>query len=791
MLSFKSLLTAGLVLVSFKGLCQNYESEFQSRASQITNRLADTAAIKGLSGYFNQEWIGSGSTPDPEKHVWPVAIARLRKYGLEDTAANRLIDKYKNRNPFHFTYVGMARIMSQFASANQMANTKQQYLQQVWNRTDSYNCWTGEGTENHLNMNKTSGYLYAQHSLGNPQFPQASARMAEVKDWLRWFAKKLYAVGNSEWNSSTYQSYNVAGWLNLYDFALDAEVKAIARAVLDYYAFETAIHSSQGLTSGPESRGNTTAWGSGEDYLAWVWFGYQGRLLGPGFWPNKEYSQAMHAAASSYRPPIQAVKMARKEIALPVIFKNSKPDYNQNIGSYIKQIFYADQGYTLGSANIPHLGYAGGNSQYCNWKLVGRISPSASTQPQVVTGGSRFYNDKDGRGKTPFDQYVQHRNVLIQLHKIPANAQSLWQADSSLYDSPGSGWKSRWLSDFDQRFPNDNDRSNPVNYRRGSFARNISYLSYPTLKANGSGVQTLFRNNVFFIELDSCYLALRSLNLPQPSSPSNENTNRNFVADNAGIGNLCGLVLEVGSASKFVSFIAFQDSILQNTQLQTNLLAANKISYTDLSGNLLEAEFAEDGPAPKEPLYDWGFGPTTPQLFQTTPPYLQPSWTGGQGRGRIPLLKVNGEEVNYAAENWPVYYSSQYFLQNNILYMESDSANLSTYYEVDFSGTNPIFSSGIITKTANLLKTKSQPLEIFPNPATGETRIKAAGVRNGERVGIRVYTLNGARVLNLENQPYASAEGMKINISQFQKGIYSIELLSQKQSFSGKLIIQR
>ena len=770
---------------------QNYETDFQKRANQITNRLADTAAIKSISGYFVQEFTGPGSKPDPEKHVWPVVLARIRKYGNADSSANRLILKYKDQSPFHFTYVGMARIICQFPLATNMLAYKQTYLQQVWNRTDSYNPWTGEGTENHINMNKTSGYLYAQNSLGNPSFPLAASRLAETKTWIQWYSKQLFKMGNSEWNSSTYESYNLVGWLNLFDFAADNEVKEMARAVLDYYACEIALHSGQGLTAGPESRGNVTAWGSGEDYISWIWFGYQGRLMGSEFWLGQEYSQAIQPAISNYRPPDMAVKLARKEISLPANFKNSKPDYGQNVASYIKQFLYADKGFTIGSAMIPSVGFAGGNTQYCNWKLVGKIKPGKSLNPQVVIGGSRFFGEKDGKSKTPWDQYVQDENVVIQLHKIPLNATEIINADTLLYTNPVSGWKAKWKSDFYLRFPNDISRNQPVGFRKGSISKNISYITYPKSTFGNIPIPTNTNNGIFFIQLDSSYLAIRTIAQNQANISGNETSFRKFIEDFAPQGSLCGMVIEAANSIDFLSFNAFQDSVILKTNLDKSEIANNIIIYKSLKGKILEASFTENGPATSEPLYDWGFGPNSQQIFQTTPPFLQPQWQGGAGCGRIPSLFVNGNDVGYNQNNWPVYDGPGFSLKENTLTLSKDSAGLIVYYKVDYNGNLPIFSKGILTGIKETSEnSKADLLELFPNPAENEVTARAKGILVGTHVEVLIYSIKGVLVWDKKDLIY-KRDGLKIPAENLIFGTYQVELHTEKQKFIGRLILNK
>ena len=786
-------LLAGLSLLIYfnDAAAQSYEIAFQNRVNQIVNRLADTAAIKANPGYFVQEFSGPGSKPDPEKHVWPVVIARLKKYGNSDTCANRLLAKYKNRSPFHFTYVGMARIICEFGNATNMLAFKQTYLQQVWNRTDSYNPWTGEGTENHINMNKTSGYLYAQKSLGNPGFPNASSKIAELKTWLKWYSKNLYSKGNSEWNSSSYESYNLVGWLNLFDFAEDPEVRKIARAVLDYFACEIALHSSQGLTGGAESRGNITSWGSGEDYISWIWFGNQGRLMGTNFWINSEYSQAVHAAVSTYRPPNLLIKIARKEISVPALFQTSRPDYNQNTASFVKQYFYVDKGFTIGSAMIPVNGFSGGNSQFCNWKLVGKIKPSANQNPQVVTGGSRFYGATDGKGKTPWDQYVQHENVLIQFNKISSVANEIINKDTLLFTNPVTGWKAKWQSDFYQRFPNDIARRNPVGFQKGSISKNISYLTFPKNSPRGNAIATQFKSNIFFIELDSTFLAIRSISSIQPSSPASDGTLRYCVEDNALQGALCGLITEAGNWIDYSSFSAFQDSVVKKTSLDKSLISNNKIIYKNLKGRVLEAIFTENGPTSSEPLYDWGFGATSQQLFQSTPPFLQPNWQDGIGRGRIPELYVDGQDVGYKLNKWPIYNGPGLSLDESRLLLSKDSSDLRVFYEINYSGDLPVFNSGILLTSNKLFQNgNEEPLELFPNPASHEVMVKAKGISIGESLETLVFSVNGALVWNRKDLIYTK-EGLTIPASSLTIGTYQVIVKTRNKKFAGRLILSR
>jgi hypothetical protein len=61
----------------------------------------------------------------------------------------------------------------------------------------------------------------------------------------------------------------------------------------------------------------------------------------------------MHAATSTYRPPSQAVKLARKGFATPEWYQNSKPSYLFEIQSFVNQFYYIGKNFTLGTAVSP------------------------------------------------------------------------------------------------------------------------------------------------------------------------------------------------------------------------------------------------------------------------------------------------------------------------------------------------------------------------------------------------------------------------------------------------------
>jgi|GEM_PF-603547 len=789
--NLKTLVWAAFFVVPHAMFAQTYEQEFQQRAGALIDQVADRYADLRPPGFRNNT-SGGGSVPDPEKFNWPQVIARLYKYGNNDDTANVRIERFRNNNPFHFRIVGTTRIMNGFPGAPKMVEHKQLYLQRIFSRNDSYNAWTDEGTENHNSMARTSGYLAAQNALGNGAFPDAQTRLTQSKTWIMEFAKRLYSCGAAEWNSSQYHAYNVIGWLNLYDFAADPEVKAAARAVLDYYAVEIAIHHAQGWFSGPEMRSvgvplfgvtsnqpNNVFSSNSGDYLGWLWFGDLCRKLGRNYWTGNEYIQSVHAAISSYRPPHYTWLIAKKEMTLPAEFRSAKAAYYALLPAYMHEQQFEDRGFSLGSAYLPYGGWGGGSFAILSWKLVGRrtFEPSDSVKaPEMVSGAGRYYNQNRGRGRQPYDQFVQHKNVLIQMTKTPGDAAAI----DTLVKYVFQRWDTRWTNDFIQRFSATDDKMSmkPVSKLSGVANRNESYISYP------SSANVVRVNNTVFVELENCFLAVRSLHNALPSAPANDNNiTRQMITDVGVLGSICGFVLEAANKADHTNFAAFQTAVTTANGLDKSQMVQNKVKYTNLQGEVIEAIYQNSGTY-VEPIFDWGYGPTTRQIIQTTPPYIQPNdYPVAQSGGRVAKWTVNADTARLDS-NWPLYSGGGVTFDNENLRLDYDSAGRRYYYNVDFTGNIPVFTSG--TSTAISLKRRElQPL--FPNPVKAGEPI-TLNLSTGEKLyGYRIVSENGKMVRQVKIAQQQTQ--ISIQTKNLVPGFYSIVFETQQGNATQKLLI--
>ncbi len=638
-----------------------------------------------------------GKLADFGKYHYPMFLAQM---ALQDTSGVRrsyLADRmgfFARQPTFHFNLVGLPRILYLFADHPVVQQHRKDFLQRVWERTDSRNAWTAEGTENHISMSKTSAYLYAQ--LANhyypADFPDAAKKMRMMKRWVMDWSKKIFYTGTGEFNSAIYQAYTVNGWLNLYDFALDKDVKNAARAVLDYYATEIALHYVQGMSGGSDLRGQhcTRSLLGTYAYLAWLWYGDSPVPLTPATLDQgrttNEGIQTVYAALSNYRPPLAAVQFATGKFTQPAWYTGSKPAYLLNQPGYIKQHLYITPAFMLGTGYFPYGGWGSGNNQIVSWKLISRVDSGEGQSAQFVSGiGIQSPDDSryaGGNKRSPYDQLVQHKNVLVQLTRLPVHAVAQKDTIRRLFTQ----WQQDWAADFARRFPGDTEkiRNNPIFLNDLDVSTNRSSICITT----AGRVHTHLRENVLFVEMEKTMLAIRSVRGDAPSLlQTAQGGDMQYTSVQAPAGQVCGFVVEVAEKKNFSSTEDFVQQVLRRTKLNAlQLDTQQRLQYCTLAGDTLLVAYQPNGTF-TEPIFDFGYGVYRPMLIPTAPPFRQPSWPAGEGHGRLPRWWINGQPVNLE-EEWPVYGGPNLLIAKGLLTLKGGGEET---YTVDYRGKRPKF----------------------------------------------------------------------------------------------------
>ena len=123
--------------------------------------------------------------------------------------------------------------------------------------------------------------------------------------------------------------------------------------MLDYYAANIALKYTQGIYSGPESRGGTR-YGPGPrtatEYLGWLWFGPD---QPDNLFSSTEYIQAVHAATSTYAPPSGLTELARKAVPKPAVYRLAKPDYRMTRAGLSQETYRIENSFTAGTVQAP------------------------------------------------------------------------------------------------------------------------------------------------------------------------------------------------------------------------------------------------------------------------------------------------------------------------------------------------------------------------------------------------------------------------------------------------------
>lgn len=631
-------------------------------------RKHSEAIIKALADEYQPPSLNIG---DPQKYYWPKVMARFEKYGTQDSLANDWIKILASRDPFHFTLVGMVRILNLYPNAPSVKNFRQEFLKRVFDRKDRYNSWTSEGTENHINMSRTSGYLYAQLAEENAyRVEEARKHMANMRKWILNWSKALYQNGNGEWNSSIYGMYNLIGWLNLYDFAKDKEVKNAAKAVCDFYATEFALFYSFGAIGGSEMRGNGIGSGAGSSsaFCAQLWFSPEPMYKIGG---HKEYIQSIHAVTSSYRPPNLLIGLARKESDFQGIYKISRPGYLLAPRSFVRQTFSIGQGFTLGSSLSNYGGWSGSTSQIVPWKLV--IDNGFEKDPFEMAGNGMFYSNRNGKIRDPFTQIVQFDNILIQMSILPSDYKIIDKNISDIIQE----WKKKWADDFLKRFPDLKEFHNVVNKTKTGKSNPGSYLSF------NEDVMINIENQFGFIEKQNTFIGIKTIS-GKPIQIDKKNTkykDLKVILDNTSVDSLGGFIVLVDNKENYKNYIQFKESFKSLNIRKTD----KSIRLLNIKGESLEAVFQTDGKF-EEAIVDWGFGTDKQHFSITTPPYVQPLWPSGAGHGKMPKAFCNGNDMLSKLE-WPEYESKALSLRNGILEINRNGSS----YKVDYSGDFPKF----------------------------------------------------------------------------------------------------
>ena len=717
-----------------------------------------------------------------------------------------------NENIFHFILPGLAWLMGIHPDIpawdephhrEPELTYREIYLKSVLSRTDNYNAFTGEGTENHINMSRPSAWVLASEAvrldMDFPDIPySAKERAAQMRNWMLAWSRQIYHTGIGEWDSGTYHMVSIQGWLTAFEYAgtphgHDPAIRDVARAVLDYYAATMALKHTGYHIAGAEMRSgrNYSRMDHGTSYLAYLWFGDTDDPP-PGAWRGNAVSESVFAAASSYHPPEPVVNLARRENQDIETYQSRKPSYLLREQAQAVDVIHITPSYTLGSANIAIGGFHSTNWQIVPWKLL--TQPESNQRfPDLITGNGGFYGIGRAHTKDPWMQLVQHENVLLQMHRVPFNAEQHIDKVRQRYQQ----WLVDWYRDFTNRWINPdwggfhgdiyNNRKTPISFLadNGNISHAlVSWLSYP------ESTSVEISDHVVFLEHEAVYVAIRSLQNSHPVVNGNEHS----IADHGSADNLFGLVIETGYPGNFTSFDAFRDSVMVHTWLDTRESGSLTVRYQNLSGDLIEANYQTHG-SWQEPEYDWSYGVSREggvSLLHKHP-WKQPYWPEGDGHGRMPTWSVNGREIS-ALSDFRIKGPRLVHRDRKLTFYRSGEA----VYYIDYQDSLPLFYPGESLHTSSdrwgVGGSGAQPFTIYqnyPNPFNPATQIRFELAEPGH-VTLTVYDMLGKRVATLADTPMSAGQHeVTFDATGLSSGTYLYRISSGNRTLTRSMLLMK
>ena len=405
------------------------------------------------------------------------------------------------------------------------------------------NSWVDvRSTENLFLMRVTSVYLMAEET-GNEETRK------KYKETILKYAAALYRVGMGEWDSENYHGHSIAPLLNLFDFARDKDVKAAAKACLDYVCAIGAVKYYRGAFNGPTNRdyNHPQPFGGSAPCLLWLYFGDTPL-------DNTAYeSDEVHVLSSGYRPPMAVVELARKNFDRPTELFASKPAYSATTGNDLRsppeyfETQYFGRTFQMGSLVG---GTTAGKTAVNGFKIVANDTRRGAIAIQGVPGPDpRFVGSaKYTEGKVTGENRVgQHGNVAVWLVQ---------------------GGESPWVW------------------------------------AIPGGVDVETDRGVMYLKCEKTWLAMHPINteeikldqeltksLDEGKNDAQWRGHRVLSTKGTG-GKFCGLAIEVGEAPEFATFAAFKQAVIADSKLQPEKINDGEAEFIGAGGKHVSIRFA-------------------------------------------------------------------------------------------------------------------------------------------------------------------------------------------------------
>ncbi|MDP6038771.1 MAG: hypothetical protein QGG64_09490, partial [Candidatus Latescibacteria bacterium] len=175
------------------------------------------------------DWNPQGRNP---KQAFRIVLCRLLENPTDPIALNYIPIGLGFRSKGDtFGKSTLSRIVAQFGD-----HLPEDVQRQIFEEVTTYDGFLTGGTENHIAMRRTAGFLFGE------RFPGAtfhhgltgSELAEECLQYMIKYGQTLYRNSMVEYLSPIYLGVHIATWLNIVELAKDPRAKLCARAILDH-----------------------------------------------------------------------------------------------------------------------------------------------------------------------------------------------------------------------------------------------------------------------------------------------------------------------------------------------------------------------------------------------------------------------------------------------------------------------------------------------------------------------------------------------------------------------------
>ncbi len=392
---------------------------------------------------------------------------------------------------------------------------------QFWPQ-DNCDSWVDcRNTDNLRAMREVAVYLFAEET-GN----EATRKIYFER--ISRNVRTLYQIGQGEWDSENYLEHAVTTYVDLYDFAKDSEVRSLAKAALDWFFTSGSLKYWHGGFGGPSKR----------DYSMGncVWCSLATHELGLYFADSPVSDphpspDSVHLITSSYRPPLAAIALARKQFPKLLELLNSKPTYeNWLSGNDAAPQFYETLyfGYTFQLGTL----IQGSGGDWNGFKMMAFNQQRGVDYFIAATGTDPTKISTSSIGG---DNVAQYRNLVIWLNNKPLAPFQFFLPKSAQIESI-------------------------------------------------SGV-TFIRYEKTWLALLPIHIKIEGIN-PVATEKIREHYPNEQILTGVGNEGLSGFALEVGEQQTHGSWNKFQQSVLHKSRLNLNQLNDGIVEFSGIVGKL-------------------------------------------------------------------------------------------------------------------------------------------------------------------------------------------------------------